>query len=226
MHNLIVTLEGHIRTGKTTTLKALYRDYGMYVVPEYYTFKQGNITYPAYPPLSTTEAEATVDFFINLEMERFDYMYNYPPKLGQPIMLDRSIYSILAFQKCVMDRFPDTPNAYHYSLHRIKEEISRCTIRVPNALIHFTLPGAQIFRNRLDERGRVSIDFLNEPKTFLYMTDFYREIGCIYEQKEAFCEIDTSEQGLTRCPEVVYNFATTHEPTEITFDAFYDLYES
>ncbi len=172
----IAALEGNSFSGKTTLAESLQKLYGFGVVHEYDKYSGGGYNFPAFPPESYQEAKRAVDFFVELEKRRSGDALETAGKTNIGVVMDRSFYSCISFQRTVNILLPSVPNAYLYSLDVFEKQVGTKDILVPPVLIYVEPQSSAVFQKRVESRGRVPINFLNEQKTFESMQLWYYDL--------------------------------------------------
>jgi thymidylate kinase len=190
----ISTIEGHSFSGKTTLLKELEKTYRVSVIEEYDHYVGGGKNFPKFPPTTLDEAKSAIKFFIELEKRRTNDAIELCIKYGQPVIMDRSPLSCMAFQKVAEDTYPEMPQAYAYSIDAFKEEAEKGGIIFPSVVLYIEPPDLEAYMKRVAIRGRMPIDFLNKPETFLAMSRWYKEIvNQVFDEKNSITLI--SKEG-------------------------------
>ena len=97
------------------------------------------------------------------------------------VVMDRSLWIYPAFQYVVMKRMPNIPNSYLYSLDILQEHIENGEIIAPGALVYLIPRDQNEFNKRVNDRGRVDIEFLNDWDTTTMMERLFGVvIDCVY----------------------------------------------
>lgn len=172
----IAAVEGNSFAGKTTLANSLKGSYGFKVVEEYDKYSGGGHNFPIFPPETYGEAKKAVDFFTELEKRRSGDANDLATKTTDGVVMDRSFYSCICFQRAVSLLMPSVPNAYLYSLESFEKHVNDKNILVPPVLIYLEPQSSILFQKRVGSRGRVSIDFLNEQKTHELMRTWYYDL--------------------------------------------------
>lgn len=203
--NRIGAVEGNSFSGKTVLLKKLELDHGFLVVWEPSTYVT---SFPIFPPISYTEAKKAIDIFVEVEKKRSEDAVSLA-KNDNYVVMDRSLWTYPAFQYVVMKTMPNVPNSYHYSLDILQKNISDKLIVVPSLLISL-MPKSQVeFEQRVEKRGRVGIDFLNDWNTTLLMDSLYRTvIDNAYSEETG--RIISSTKGINRIAIEAMKFLEQH----------------
>lgn len=162
MTDKIIAIEGNSFSGKTTLIRDINRS-GLPTIGEYNVYAGNGYAVPAFPPRSYSEAKTSVDFFIGLEERRSSDTVRLIEHGSNQVIMDRSPFSCILFQKLVRDLFPSIPEAYEYCIDSFLEAYQAEKIVLPTALIHIKPSSSAEFLRRVSERGRVHFDFLNEP---------------------------------------------------------------
>lgn len=168
---LLVTVEGNSFTGKTTLATALTNRAG-HLIKEYYFWVS---SFPPFPHADQRAAEQNVDHFLEAERRRSRYAREIGGQNGGNwVVMDRSGWSILAFQYAIGE-LGISPSAYNYAREAFQKALENREILIPNAIVLMS-PDEKEFNRRVDLRGRVGIDFLNDPKTSEIMDRWYRQV--------------------------------------------------
>lgn len=176
MSQKIAAIEGNSFSGKTTTVESLEDTFGIPVIHEYDRYAGGGLNFPSFPPDNVGEAKKAIDFFVRLEVRRSQHALELAEKSALPVVMDRSPFSCIVFQKAVQDTMPNLPNAYAYSIEAFQKAICDGEIVLPGAMIYLEPQDEATFEKRVRERGRVHIDFLNETRTFRLMQSWYTNL--------------------------------------------------
>ena len=173
----IVTIEGACYSGKTTLLKGLETSGGVQIVEEYVHYMGGSKKMPRFPPPTTDQAKSVISMFVEIEKKRCsDAIELYEKSGGIPILMDRSPFSCMLFEKTIQTRFPKIPNVFEYSVEAFAKEIELGSIFIPPAIIYIKPQNDKIFEQRVKKRGRVPVDFLNEVETLELQNSWYQKI--------------------------------------------------
>lgn len=171
----ITGLEGSSFAGKSTLAETLARihDYRVIYEPSYYVDH-----FPS-PPDDAADAKRNFRFFADVEQERSADARQVEIKYGKVIM-DRTLWTYIHYEYCVMKRTPDRPNAFEYGIDYLQRLAERGNVIVPPILIALTPGSEEIFKHRVAERGQVGISFLNEWDTTILVDQVLSTVLGVY----------------------------------------------
>lgn len=172
----IVAIDGNSFSGKTTLVEGMRTKYLYGFIPEYDIYAGGGNNFPNFPPENYAEAKKSVDYFLELETRRSGDAVNKALQTNKSLLMDRSFYSCINFQYIVKTTMPEIPNAYLYSLDSFIKFTEEQKIVIPNVLIYIEPENFKVMQKRIGNRGRVSLNFLNEQKTIEVMRTWYEDL--------------------------------------------------
>jgi len=171
----IATIEGHCFSGKTTIINKLRSNYQIEIIEEYVDYAGGADFFPKFPPRSIEEAKSSIKYFVDLEKKRSHDAIEKSIKSGLPVIMDRSPLSCIVFQKVANSQVKDIDDIYSYSCEAFYTEFEKGNIVFPSVIVYAEPPNIEIFKKRVLQRGRVPIEFLNTPETFIQMQKWYKQ---------------------------------------------------
>lgn len=172
----IVAVDGNSFSGKTTLIKEMGRRYPYSMLNEYNIYAGGGQNFPKFPPTNYSEAKEAVDYFVELEKRRSADAVNNALRTKKGLLMDRSFYAVINFQFIVKNTMPQTPNSYHHSIEAFLMHTQKQDIIIPPVLIYLKPENSDVMRKRVARRGRVSIDFLNDPSFLGIMGLWYCDL--------------------------------------------------
>lgn len=151
-------VEGPSFAGKSTLSRSLAYHYGGIYVGEYreYAYHAGRRGYPP-QPTTTAEAEAFIDFFMDLERERSAHIRS-TIEAGRNVYSDRSILSLAAYQVALARQqvvLPNAPKAApDYALEAIVQAIQQGDVALPERVILLRVANRAVHEGRVLRRGQ------------------------------------------------------------------------
>lgn len=164
----VVALEGPVCAGKTTVIEKL-RNPSAAVVGEYSEYVvSATRDFPKFPPADEKAAKDSFRFFFELEVKR---KQNMDASGGNIVLLDRSIYTLLAFEVGAsrLTGINILPWAVEY-LEKNRDEII-----IPEQVIYMDVP-AEVSRRRAEEGGILIAEFLLTNEFNEGFKDFFMEL--------------------------------------------------
>jgi deoxyadenosine/deoxycytidine kinase len=172
----ISAIEGNSYSGKTTLLRELKQNYPIEVVRESMKYVEPAHKFPPFPPQSIEDAKRAVQVFVELEKVRLDHVMELTIKTGKPVIMDRSPFSAIVFEYALKEKHPERLNVYGYSIELFQEQIKQGNLSIPSVVVYLEPAKQNIFLERVKARGRVRVDFLNNPETVKVMQGWYRDV--------------------------------------------------
>jgi deoxyadenosine/deoxycytidine kinase len=213
--NKIFAVEGNSFSGKTTTVERLEEQFHVPIVHEYDRYANGGINFPHFPPETYEDAKGSIDFFVELETRRSQDAMELALTRDLPVVLDRSPYSCLVFQWTVGRRDPSIPEAYAYSLEKFQRAVEDGNIILPNGLIYLEPGSEDIFMKRVQTRGRVHIDFLNDIETLRLMREWYKKVMDKHFVDDSGIIIQTVEGNIDLTAMLLFEFITNSNDSKL-----------
>jgi len=103
---------------------------------------------------------------------------------------------------------------YVYGIEKFQRAYEDGKIILPDGLIVLEPQSDQIFLKRVQERGRVNIDFLNELKTLHIMHDWYlKNISKVYPESGLILQTIEGDVDLTA--KFVFEFVSSLDDKEL-----------
>lgn len=171
--NNFIGLEGHSFSGKTTLLRLLEKSCDVKVIEEHDFYAGGAENFPSIKFCNDKEMIDDVEFFIDLEKARCKDAQLMYMKYHQPIIMDRTLISVILFHKFIRDNMHGWIDGYKYAIRRYNEEISNGTVFIPSRIIYMEPMDNKTFARR-SSRG-VSVDFYKTKTAFKFMKDHYHQ---------------------------------------------------
>ena len=183
---MIIAIEGHSYTGKTTIIDTLSKNTTVTTLPETDIYAGGIENYPPFPPLTTEMAENNVEFFINLERNRKKDCDN---STGI-VIIDRSFLSVILFQKFIRQLPNDWMNAFEYAKRRYLELINQDRVILPDAIVIVRCASTEEYVSRVSRD--ISVAELRSTEAYDYFTNEYTRLLKAYKQIGRLVEIISS----------------------------------
>ncbi len=171
--NNFVGLEGHSFAGKTTLLEDLKATNLFNIIEEHDHYAGGAENFPDIRFKSQKEMIDDVEFFIDLEIKRCQDAEQMYKENGKPVVIDRTIISVILFHKYLKEKKKGWLDGFDYSLKRYQEEIDKKKIFIPSRVIFIEPINTETFKRR-SKRG-VSIEFYKKVSTFNFMRTNYED---------------------------------------------------
>lgn len=167
---MIIGIEGHSFTGKTTTLEAIRQLTDVVVIPETDRYAGGIENYPPFPALDSKMAQNNIDFFAGLEQRR---KYDSDTRDGHKV-LDRTFVSPLLFQKFIQGLDNDWVDSLDYGKGLYHDMVDRGDVIIPDAAAILTCANMQEYGSRTSRE--ISVDALRSEEAYGFFTDQYMRI--------------------------------------------------
>ena len=194
----IFGLEGNSFAGKTSTSEYLKKHFNVPIVREYgpYAYEVGT-EFPQFPPESYEQAKKSIDFFVELEKRRSDDAVDLAEHRGVPVVMDRGPFSCIVFEWTVSQNLGSIPSAYLYSIEKFQRAYEDGQIILPDGLVVLEPQTDEEFLRRVEERGRVKAEFLNELRTLHTMQEWYTiNISKVYPKSSLFLQTEMGNVDL------------------------------
>lgn len=172
--NLFIGIEGHSFSGKTTLLKDLSATGAINVVDEHDVFANGAENFPDIKFKNEKDVINDIKFFLDLEEKRCQKAIELIEENGKPTIFDRTIISVVLFQKYLKDQKKSWLHGYEDSIRIYQDAITTGRIFIPSRLIHLKPENKSVFQERT--KRAVSIDFYKKFSTNEYMNKHYEYI--------------------------------------------------
>jgi uridine kinase len=205
--NGIIALEGHAYAGKTTILNKL-SDLGEYDVVKEHDVYMKNYKYPKFPFKTTKDAEDNVRVMIEIEGKRLRDAQKYL-SLGRKVVMDRTLISILLFQKFLYENVPNTPNAYLFALNLSRDEMEEGELYIPSVLVMVSPASRQVFESRTNRK--ISIDLYKNWSSYEYMERNYERICRLYGANTCQIKTENTEDSLTASIKKIDHFINSNK---------------
>lgn len=189
--NIFVGIEGHSFSGKTTLINDLEKTGEINVIKEHDIYAGGAENFPSIKFQSVGDVKADILFFLDLEIKRCQDAKRLYEQNGKPTIFDRTIISVVLFQKYLMDNKKEWLNGYKLSLEMYQNAIDKEQIFIPSRIIHLEPADEETFIKR-SERS-VSIDFYKTVETFRYMNNHYKYILENYFNPSSYTNIKSTD---------------------------------
>lgn len=198
IENKICGVEGTSFTGKSTLVENLtsnnWQPFGEIRLSE----KQ--IESLRYPPRDTSESRQNLFIYLDAERDRTSRILNTSSSCN--ILLDRTPWTYILFEYARREK--NQTNIFRESIDII-QKYSEKDLFIPTLLIGLTLGEADIFEQRKNKRGSVSISFLNEWSTNESITQALSVILEGYKQNGILINNDKSIQELVESGKTFLN---------------------
>ena len=186
---MIVALEGHSYSGKTTLLNYLRDNLHIHPIAEHDVYAGGIDKYPPFPAAKEQMAKDSVDFFARLEAKRQkDAM-----KSGQrTVFYDRSFVSIILFQKYI--RYLATPgeyNAYDYAKSLFTDLLSNDRVALPDYLVYVHCDSIATYLRR--QEREISVGLLRGEDALKFFEHEYGRVCTLYGKFDRILELKSAD---------------------------------
>lgn len=172
---MIISLEGHSYTGKSSLLKLIGENDGFAVVPETDVYAGGIENYPPFPALTEEMAVANVDFFASLEDER----KKDADDALRDVATDRTFLSVVLFQKFIRRlQREGWHDAYDYAKSLYHQRINEDRVIIPDAMCLVSCASDADYKSRLGRE--ISVQDLQTVDAYRFFTDEYARAFAIY----------------------------------------------
>lgn len=189
--NIFVGIEGHSFSGKTTLLNDLESTGNFNVIKEHDVYAGGAENFPSIQFKNYGDVKADILFFLDLEIKRHDDAKRLYEKNGKPTLFDRTVLSVVLFQKYLLDNKKEWLNGYKLSLEMYQEALDKKQITMPSRIIHLEPYDEETFVRR--SQRSVSIDFYKTVETFRYMNNHYKYVLENYFEKGSYTTIKSTD---------------------------------
>lgn len=164
-----IGLEGPVSAGKTSIVKKLCENSDSFLgIKEYTDFLENKkIPKPSFPPSSTEEAKNNFLFFLQIEYFRKNTIKKNPSK--NLILLDRSIFSLVAFEKGAS--YLTGIDIYNWALEKIVNE--RGKLAWPDRLIFLDIDETERTRRIKNNRLKTPNFIVGEVFNYGFKEAFY-----------------------------------------------------
>ncbi len=186
---MIIAVEGHSYTGKTTIIDELSKDDGITGLAETDVYAGGIENYPPFPPTTMKMAQDNVEFFIELEQRRKKDCGLH----DGTIVIDRSFLSVILFQKFVSQLPKDWESAVEYTKKRYVELIRQDKVILPDVMIIVSCATVRDYEERLARE--VSVEELKSIDAYNFFTNEYLRIFEAYKKLGRLVEIVSSNDS-------------------------------
>lgn len=173
---MIIGIEGHSFTGKTTTLDAIRGNSAVTVIPETDHYAGGIDQYPPFPPLDQDMSRTNVDFFANLERARKADA----DAADGDIVTDRTFVSVLLFQKFLRQLDNEWVDALDYGKSLYHDRIDADEVIIPDMMTVLTCASDAEYMSRIGRE--VSVGELRTLDAYRFFTDEYLRIFEPYQK--------------------------------------------
>lgn len=203
---MLVAIEGHSYSGKTTIITQLQRQKPTIVIAEHDAYAGGIDKYPPFPPVKKGMAEHSVDFFARLEAKRYDDIATQDD--NQVIYMDRTFISTVLFAK-YMERLeiPGEYHAYRYAKEIFESLFASGIDTLPDHIVLVAPDSITTYHERLDRK--VSVDRLRTDDAYRFFTREYRHVLEPYERRGLLTTVVSrnSAQSLVRAVDTIMTIA-------------------
>jgi deoxyadenosine/deoxycytidine kinase len=175
---MIVTLEGHSYSGKTTLLNYIEANLPVQAIAEHDRYAGSIDKYPPFPAIREEMAEDSVDFFAKLEKLRYKDCLS---AIERTVVYDRSFISVVLFQKYMKHlNVSGQFDAYHYAKTLFVDLLEKNRIALPDFFVYVRCSNAEIYKQR---QGReISVESLRGEDAQVFFESCYGRIFNVYYQ--------------------------------------------
>lgn len=186
---MIVALEGHSYSGKTTLLNYLKDNLPIHPIAEHDAYAGGIDKYPPFPAVKKQMAKDSIDFFARLEVQRYK---DAQEVVRQTVLYDRSFMSVVLFQKYMKHlSLPGEHDAYDYAKKLFADLLGKNQIALPDYFVYIQCDSLATYFQR--QSREISVDSLRGEKALKFFEHAYEPIFNLYNQFGRALEIKSDD---------------------------------
>lgn len=167
---MIIGIEGHSYTGKTTTVEKIRQSTEVEVISETDSYAGGIENYPPFPALDFVMAQNNIDFFAGLEKKRKQDS----DAINKDKVLDRTFVSPLLFQKFLRNLDNEWVDSLDYGKGVYHDMVDRNQVIIQDAAVLLTCANNEEYSSRTSRE--ISVDALRSVEAYHFFTQEYRRI--------------------------------------------------
>jgi deoxyadenosine/deoxycytidine kinase len=200
---MIIGIEGHSYTGKTTIVDAMKGVAGVTVIPETDVYAGGIDNYPPFPPTTDQMAITNVEFFAELERRR---RTDVDRATGAQI-LDRTFVSVPLFQKFIRQLENGWADSFSYAKDAYHAQIDRDEVALPDAMVVLSCANTAEYLSRTSRD--ISVDELRTVEAYQFFTESYRHAFEPYHRLGRLAEVvnRNGDDSSRLCREILTDLA-------------------
>lgn len=184
------------------------------------TYRQEKQRFTNFPPTTIEDAKHNVNLLIELEKIRMEDVIDKHIRSGKPVIMDRCFLSTIVFEYAISRQFLDRINVLDYTIVLFKEQTQAKKLFIPSVLVYLEPFDYQVFVERIEKRGKVGINFLNEFETVKIMQHWYRHILSANYPDNSSLIIQSTQGGQKETAKSVNEFLNTVNYTNNTNKIF------